>query len=67
MAVYLTCITSAGGIPIFNRKKGDGEQLPFSIIGALKGIHLFCKTYSYELQSTNIKHGHIVWKEFYDR
>lgn len=27
MAVYLTCITSAGGIPIFNRKKGDGEQV----------------------------------------
>ncbi|XP_026469258.1 protein fuzzy homolog isoform X1 [Ctenocephalides felis] len=66
MAVYLTCITSAGGIPIFNRKKGDGEQLPFSTVGALKGIHLFCKTYSYDLQSTKIKNGSIVWKEFYD-
>lgn len=66
MSAHVICITSGAGLPIFSRKKGSGETLPFSIIGSLNGVHMFGKAQKLELKNTLMDDYCTVWKEFYD-
>ncbi|CAH1174065.1 unnamed protein product [Phaedon cochleariae] len=64
MSVYLVCSTSGGGLPIFSRKKGNSETLPFPIIGSLNGVHMFGKSFGIELLETLTDDYVVAWKEF---
>ncbi|XP_034243212.1 protein fuzzy homolog [Thrips palmi] len=66
MTVHVLCVTSAGGLPLFTRKKGDGESLPFSIVASLNGVHMFCKSQDVILQTTSTQDTTYVWDEFED-
>lgn len=66
MSVYITCGTSGGGLPIFSRKKGNTETLPFSVVGSLNGIHMFGKPFGMEILDTLTDDYAVSWKEFED-
>lgn len=60
------CGTSGGGLPIFSRKKGNAEALPFSVIGSLNGIHMFGKPLGIEVLETLTDDYAVSWREFED-
>lgn len=64
MTVHVLCITSGGGLPIFTRKKGDGDVLPFSVVASLNGVHMFCKSLNVILKSTSTRDTTYVWEEY---
>ncbi|XP_011502317.1 PREDICTED: protein fuzzy homolog isoform X2 [Ceratosolen solmsi marchali] len=64
MTSHVMCLTSSGGIPLFVRKKGDGDLMTFSKIASLNGIHMFLKTHNIELLNSDMADTSIVWKEF---
>ncbi|XP_065342155.1 protein fuzzy homolog [Cloeon dipterum] len=66
-ATHLVALTSSSGLPIFTRKKGDGEPLSFSTIGSLYGMFTFGKSANATLEVTKSPDGKaIVWKEYAD-
>lgn len=64
MSAYIACISSVSGLPIFSRKKGNVESLPFSIIGSLSGVHMFAKSQHIELLNTLTEDYCVAWKEY---
>ncbi|XP_014207801.1 protein fuzzy homolog [Copidosoma floridanum] len=66
MTAHIMCVTSSGGIPLFVRKKGDGELMTFSKMASLNGVHMFLKTHNIELINTDMPDTTVVWKEFKD-
>uniref|UniRef100_A0A182NUV5 Fuzzy n=1 Tax=Anopheles dirus TaxID=7168 RepID=A0A182NUV5_9DIPT len=64
MSIHLMCLTSDGGVPIYSKKRGDTETLPFSTIASLNGVHMFCKSQGVDLPITYLEDSMIMWKEF---
>ncbi|XP_063241885.1 protein fuzzy homolog [Bacillus rossius redtenbacheri] len=66
MTAHLMCLTSSGGLPLFTRKRGDGETLPFSIVASLNGVHMFGKSQNMVLKSTSTEDMTVVWQTMED-
>nr|CAD7585813.1 unnamed protein product [Timema genevievae] len=66
MAAHIMCLTAAGGLPLFTRRKGDGEALPFSVVASLNGVHMFGKSQDVILKSTSTQDMTAVWKNVED-
>jgi hypothetical protein len=45
----------------------NSSQLPFSVIGALNGVHMFGQNLEVQLSSARTEDTTIVWKSFHDR
>ncbi|CRL02569.1 CLUMA_CG015895, isoform A [Clunio marinus] len=65
MSIHLMCLSSSG-TPIFTKRRGENvENLPFSTVASLNGVHLFCKTQNVGLELTEFgDNGLVIWKEF---
>ncbi|CAH0561149.1 unnamed protein product [Brassicogethes aeneus] len=66
MSANVMCVSSASGLPIFSRKKGNAENLPFSTIGSLNGVHMFGKPINLEVLNTVTEDYSVAWKEYHD-
>lgn len=64
MSAYVICVTSGGGLPIFVRRKGNVESLPFSVIGSLNGTHMFGKSLNVDLRTVETDDYVASWREF---
>ncbi|CAL8084230.1 unnamed protein product [Orchesella dallaii] len=67
MAGYLICVCYESGVPIFARKVGDVNPIPFPLAASLNGVKVFGKANRVELMSTLTQSSRIVWKDFHDR
>lgn len=64
MTSYVMGFTSSGGIPLFSRKRGEGEALSFSKMASFNGVHMFLKSHNIELIDTETPDTILKWKEF---
>ncbi|XP_049756914.1 protein fuzzy homolog isoform X1 [Elephas maximus indicus] len=68
--VHLLCLASSSGVPLFCRSSRGGvptrQQLPFSVIGSLNGVHMFGQNLEVQLSSARTEDTTVVWKSFHD-
>lgn len=68
--VHLLCLAASSGVPLFCRSSRGGtparQQLPFSIIGSLNGVHMFGQNLEVQLSSARTEDTIVVWKSFHD-
>lgn len=68
--VHLLCLTASSGVPLFCRSSRGGaparQQLPFSVIGSLNGVHMFGQNLEVQLSSARTEDTTVVWKSFHD-
>ncbi|KAJ8945100.1 hypothetical protein NQ318_005281 [Aromia moschata] len=64
MSAHIICVTSGGGLPIFSRKKGNSDSLPFSIVGSLNGVHMFGRPLNIEVLNCLTDDYSVAWREF---
>nr|KAF6409887.1 fuzzy planar cell polarity protein [Rousettus aegyptiacus] len=68
--VHLLCLAASSGVPLFCRSSRGGtparQQLPFSIIGSLNGVHMFGQNLDVQLSSARTEDTIVVWKSFHD-
>ncbi|XP_037676504.1 protein fuzzy homolog isoform X2 [Choloepus didactylus] len=68
--VHLLCLAASSGVPLFCRSSRGGvparQQLPFSVIGSLNGVHMFGQNLEVQLSSARTEDTTIVWKSFHD-
>ncbi|XP_049977298.1 protein fuzzy homolog [Alexandromys fortis] len=68
--VHLLCLAASSGVPLFCRSSGGGapsrQQLPFSVIGSLNGVHMFGQNLDVQLNSARTEGTTVVWKSFHD-
>ncbi|XP_019597134.2 protein fuzzy homolog isoform X2 [Rhinolophus sinicus] len=68
--VHLLCLAASSGVPLFCRSSRGGtparQQLPFSVIGSLNGVHMFGQNLEVQLSSARTKDTTVVWKSFHD-
>ncbi|KAM5236595.1 protein fuzzy homolog isoform 8-T8 [Ctenodactylus gundi] len=69
-AVHLLCLAASSGVPLFCRSSRGGaparQQLPFSVIGSLNGVHMFGQNLQVQLSSARTEDTTVVWKSFHD-
>ncbi|KAM5133143.1 protein fuzzy homolog isoform 2-T2 [Callospermophilus lateralis] len=69
-SVHLLCLAASSGVPLFCRSSRGGapsrQQLPFSVIGSLNGVHMFGQNLEVQLSSARTKDTTVVWKSFHD-
>ncbi|XP_068959427.1 protein fuzzy homolog isoform X4 [Petaurus breviceps papuanus] len=69
-AVHLLCLAASSGVPLFCRSSRGGapsrQQLPFSVIGSLNGVHMFGQNLDVTLRSARTEDTAVVWKTFHD-
>ncbi|XP_078511374.1 protein fuzzy homolog isoform X2 [Lissotriton helveticus] len=67
VGLSLICLTASSGVPLYSRSRGgSGRQLPFSVIGALNGVHMFGNNQEVLLTATSTENTRVVWKSFHD-
>ncbi|XP_030676938.1 protein fuzzy homolog isoform X1 [Nomascus leucogenys] len=68
--VHLLCLAASSGVPLFCRSSRGGaparQQLPFSVIGSLNGVHMFGQNLEVQLSSARTENTTVVWKSFHD-
>ncbi|XP_032244159.1 protein fuzzy homolog isoform X2 [Phoca vitulina] len=68
--VHLLCLAATSGVPLFCRSSRGGaparQQLPFSVIGSLNGVHMFGQNLEVQLSSARTEDTTVVWKSFHD-
>uniref|UniRef100_A0A8C9AH77 Fuzzy planar cell polarity protein n=1 Tax=Prolemur simus TaxID=1328070 RepID=A0A8C9AH77_PROSS len=62
--VHLLCLASSSGVPLFCRSSRGGaptrQQLPFSVIGSLNGVHMFGQNLEVQLSSARTEDTTVV-------
>ncbi|XP_058136626.1 protein fuzzy homolog isoform X4 [Dasypus novemcinctus] len=68
--VHLLCLAATSGVPLFCRSSRGGvparQQLPFSVIGSLNGVHMFGQNLEVQLSSARTEDTTVVWKIFHE-
>ncbi|XP_010848017.1 PREDICTED: protein fuzzy homolog [Bison bison bison] len=68
--IHLLCLAASSGVPLFCRSSRGGaparQQLPFSVIGSLNGVHMFGQNLEVQLSSSRTEDTTVVWKSFHD-
>ncbi|XP_072463375.1 protein fuzzy homolog isoform X1 [Notamacropus eugenii] len=69
-SVHLLCLAASSGVPLFCRSSRGGapsrQQLPFSVIGSLNGVHMFGQNLDVTLRSARTEDTAVVWRTFHD-
>lgn len=69
-ALHLLCLAADSGVPLFCRSSRGGaparQQLPFSVIGSLNGVHMFGQNLEVQLSSARTEDTTVVWRSFHD-
>ncbi|XP_077169896.1 protein fuzzy homolog [Paroedura picta] len=67
-SVTLLCLTASSGVPLYCRSRGDSvkQQLPFSVIGSLNGVHMFGSNLDVLLTAASTENTRVVWKVFHN-
>ncbi|XP_038608658.1 protein fuzzy homolog isoform X1 [Tachyglossus aculeatus] len=67
---HLLCLTATSGVPLYCRTSRAGlpsrQQLPFSVIGSLNGVHMFGRNLDVGLSSARTEDSVVVWKTFHE-
>uniref|UniRef100_A0A2K5W9C3 Fuzzy planar cell polarity protein n=1 Tax=Macaca fascicularis TaxID=9541 RepID=A0A2K5W9C3_MACFA len=62
--VHLLCLAASSGVPLFCRSSRGGaparQQLPFSVIGSLNGVHMFGQNLEVQLSSAKTENTTVV-------
>uniref|UniRef100_A0A8C5P428 Fuzzy planar cell polarity protein n=1 Tax=Jaculus jaculus TaxID=51337 RepID=A0A8C5P428_JACJA len=62
--VHLLCLAASSGVPLFCRSSRGGaptrQQLPFSVIGSLNGVHMFGQNLDVQLNSARTEDTTVV-------
>ncbi|XP_069013758.1 protein fuzzy homolog [Embiotoca jacksoni] len=65
-STQLLCLTASSGVPLFTRGASK-QQLPFSVIGSLNGVHMFGGGQGVALSCCETEGGgKVVWRVFRD-
>lgn len=65
-STQLLCLTASSGVPLFTRGASK-QQLPFSVIGSLNGVHMFGGGQGVVLSCCETEGGgKVVWRVFQD-
>lgn len=65
-ATQLLCLTAGSGVPLFTRG-ASRQQLPFSVIGSLNGVHMFGGGQGVLLSCCGTDDGgKVMWRVFHD-
>ncbi|XP_062993552.1 protein fuzzy homolog isoform X1 [Elgaria multicarinata webbii] len=67
-SVTLLCLTASSGVPLYCRSRGSSakQQLPFSVIGSLNGVHMFGSNLDVLLTAACTENIRVVWKVFHN-
>uniref|UniRef100_A0A8B9YHH3 Fuzzy planar cell polarity protein n=1 Tax=Bos mutus grunniens TaxID=30521 RepID=A0A8B9YHH3_BOSMU len=62
--IHLLCLAASSGVPLFCRSSRGGaparQQLPFSVIGSLNGVHMFGQNLEVQLSSSRTEDTTVV-------
>ncbi|XP_017281551.1 protein fuzzy homolog [Kryptolebias marmoratus] len=65
-STQLLCLTASSGVPLFTRGASK-QQLPFSVIGSLNGVHMFGGGQGVLLSCCGTEDGgKVMWRVFHD-